>query len=69
MYNCHFCQQYMGLHNIEKHFKTFHKFRNSDENEFHCEFCDTDEVFQNQNDLLQHIRNIQHGGKFLRQAI
>ena len=62
-YNCHFCQQNIELHNIEKHFKTFHKFRGPNSSEFYCEFCDTDEIFQNEIDLLEHIKNIQHEGE------
>ena len=58
-YNCHFCPQNMELYEIEKHFKTFHKFRCSDD-EYYCEFCDSDEAFQTKDELLEHIHSIQH---------
>ena len=58
-YNCNFCPQNMELYEIEKHFKTFHKFRCSDD-EYYCEFCDSDEAFQTKDELLEHIHSIQH---------
>ena len=59
LYKCHFCPQNMELYEIEKHFKTFHKFRSSHD-EYYCEFCDSDEVFHTKDDLLEHIHSIQH---------
>ena len=38
-YKCHFCRQNIDVYGIEKHFTTFHKFRNSVESEYVCEFC------------------------------
>ena len=59
-YKCHFCQQNIDVYGIEKHFVTFHNFKNSFENEYICEFCDDDvdkiEVFNSQTDLLDHIQ-------------
>ena len=45
-YKCHFCQQNIDLYGIEKHFATFHQFRNSNsfQNEYICEFCDDDNI-------------------------
>ena len=45
LYKCHFCQENIDVYGIEKHFATFHKFRNSVESEYVCEFCDNFEEF------------------------
>ena len=57
LYKCHFCQQNIDLHDIEKHFTTFHKFRRSIESEYVCEFCDDFEEFHSQTNLFHHIQN------------
>ena len=59
-YKCHFCPRNIKLHNIDKHFKIFHKFGHSDI-EYYCEFCDSQEVFLTRDDLLEHIyTDVQH---------
>ena len=55
-YKCHFCPRNIKLHNIDKHFKTFHKFGHSD-SEYYCEFCESQEVFLTRDDLLEHIHS------------
>ena len=57
LYKCHFCQQNIDVYGIEQHFATFHKFRNSFESEYVCEFCDDFEEFQSQTNLFHHIQN------------
>ena len=60
IYKCHFCPRNIKLHNIDKHFKIFHKFGQSDI-EYYCEFCDSQEVFLTRDDLLEHIYTaVQH---------
>ena len=56
-YKCHFCHQNIDLYGIEQHFATFHKFRNSFESEYVCEFCDDFEEFHSQTNLFHHIQN------------
>ena len=57
LYKCHFCQRNIDLHDIEKHFTRFHKFRRSIESEYVCEFCDDFEEFHSQTNLFHHIQN------------
>ena len=57
LYICHFCQQNIDLHDIEKHFTTFHKFRSSIEREYVCEFCDDFEEFN----LLTNVDTLEEG--------
>ena len=45
------------VYGIEKHFATFHQFRNSSKSEYICEFCDDFEEFNSQTDLFHHIQN------------
>ena len=59
IYKCHFCPRNIKLHNIDKHFKIFHKFGHSD-TEYYCEFCDSQEIFLTRDDLLEHIHSIEH---------
>ena len=56
-YKCHFCQQKIDVYGIEQHFATFHKFTNSFEREYICEFCDDFEEFHSQISLFHHIQN------------
>ena len=57
LYKCHFCQENIDVYGIEKHFATFHKFKNSVESEYVCEFCDDFEEFNSQTNLFHHIQN------------
>ena len=57
LYKCHFCQESIDVYGIEKHFSTFHNFRNSSESEYICDFCDDFEEFQSQTNLFHHIQN------------
>ena len=57
LYKCYFCQEIIEVYGIEKHFATFHKFRNSRESEYICEFCDDVEEFHSQTSLFHHIQN------------
>ena len=57
LYKCHFCQENINVYGIEQHFVTFHKFQNSFESEYVCEFCDDFEEFHSQTNLFQHIQN------------
>ena len=59
IYKCHFCPRNIKLHNIDKHFKIFHKFGHSD-TEYYCEFCDSQEAFLTRDNLLEHIHSVQH---------
>ena len=52
LYKCH-----IDVYGIVKHFATFHKFRNSVESEYVCEFCDDFEEFHSQINLFHHIQN------------
>ena len=50
----------IARNDIEKHLMLFHKFINS-ENENFCEVCDTVEIFNTSKDLLEHILNVHEG--------
>ena len=57
LYKCHFCHENIDVYGIEKHFATFHQFRNSSKSEYICEFCDDFEEFNSQTNLFHHIQN------------
>ena len=57
LYKCHFCQQNIDVYDIRKHFSMFHKFRDSFESEYVCEFCDEFEEFESQTNLFHHIQD------------
>ena len=60
LYKCHFCHENIDVYGIEKHFATFHQFRNSSKSEYICEFCDDFEEFHSQTNLFHHIQNTHH---------